>query len=70
MFRIAEVIINIEALKNGISAEQLLHGPRTKTIGPARQELIRRLRAETDLSWREIGMMCGFKGRAYLSKKK
>lgn len=66
-FRKAEALILKVALEEGIQTDDLLFGPRTKTIGGARQKLMRLLREQTDLSWREIGMVVGRKGKASLS---
>jgi len=69
-FRLAEAIVLDIAFEYGLTTDMLRHGPRTKHIARARQVAMKRLRTATDLSWREIGMVLGRKGRAWLLKPK
>jgi len=62
-FRCAEGIILDVALTTGVSIDLIRSPLRTRTIVGARREVCRRLLAETDLSWREIGMVVGKRGR-------
>lgn len=64
-FRQAEEILQSIALEWGISTDMLRSRIRTRTIGRARQAAIKRLREQTNLSWREIGFVVGKEGRAW-----
>lgn len=59
----ARVIVNTECEKAGITVKELWTWGRTKTISAIRQRIIRRLRNETELSWREIGMLVGLNSK-------
>lgn len=59
MFRRAEAILLDVALTEGVSVDLIRSYSRTKNVAQARKIVIRRLRAETDLSWREIGLTLG-----------
>jgi chromosomal replication initiation ATPase DnaA len=59
-FAEAELIIHQVAYQHGLTVSEVKKGARTKHIGPARAEARRRLRAETDLSHREIAYLLGW----------
>jgi len=68
-FRNAEAILLDVALRTGVSVDLIRGRHRTRTIARARALAAARLRHETDLSWREIGMVLGKLGR-YDSRRK
>lgn len=55
----AELIIRHTCLQEGITLTMLESGRRTKTIARIRQEIAKRLREQTSLSWSEIGTLVG-----------
>ena len=59
MFRRAESILLDVALTEGVALDLIRSRTRTKNVVAARKIVVARLRAETDLSWREIGMVVG-----------
>ncbi|MBA7714491.1 hypothetical protein ES703_123516 [subsurface metagenome] len=66
----AKRIIETECAVRGLSPEALSSPLRTRTITNARQQIIKRLRKETDLSWREIAHVVGLKpGGRLLTRK-
>lgn len=69
-YRKAQDMLLDAAALYGIRLEWLTGGRRTKTVSQFRQMMVRRFRQETDLSWREIGLLLGFKDRAALSGKR
>jgi len=68
-FKKAQKIVLELCIHWGIHQEWLTSGRRTKTMGAFRQAVVKRLHQETRLSWREIGLLCGYKERAALSRK-
>jgi len=62
-FRQAEGILLDVSLRTGVSVELIRSGLRTATVAEARHLAAERLRQETDLSWREIGLVLGKRGR-------
>ncbi|MBA7684532.1 hypothetical protein ES703_92936 [subsurface metagenome] len=60
-FYLADVIIASELRRAGLSDDALTSPLRFRTIGTVRQKLIKRLRTETDMSWREIAYVLGLK---------
>jgi len=58
-FRKAEAIVTDVALDLGVSIDLIKSRLRTPTVVAARKECAKRLRAETALSWREIGIVLG-----------
>lgn len=61
MFRIARRIVNDVCYNWGITEDVLEKGGKTRTISACRQEIVQRLRKETNLSWAEIAAMVGRK---------
>lgn len=59
MFDQASMIIRVFALQNGVDVHHLTTKGRTKTIAHLKQELRKKLRNETDLSWAEINLLTG-----------
>jgi len=68
-FKKAQKIVLEMCTFHGVHQEWLTSGMRTKTMGAFRQAVVRRLHKETRLSWREIGLLCGYTERAALSRK-
>ena len=69
-FYFADVIINSELRRAGLS-DDALHSPlRFRSIGIVRQRIIGRLRTETDMSWREIAYVVGLKQTGNILTKK
>lgn len=62
MFRKAQIIITQEALETGIPMDMLTKKGRTKNVAIAKKRIRQRIRAETDLSWREIDIIMGGSG--------
>lgn len=60
----AERIMAEVALRFDMTADMLRGSRRTPRLVRARRHTIRRLREETNLSWREIGIAMGLKGPA------
>ena len=69
-FKKAQKIVARSCQDVGIPGEWLVGGLRTPTVAKLRQALVVRLRRDTDLSWREIGLLCGYSGRACISRQK
>ena len=63
MFRMAQIIITQESLETGIPMDMLTTKGRTRTVARSKRKIRKRLRAETDLSLREIDMLMGGSGR-------
>ena len=61
--RNARAIVEFECEKEGISVKDLWESGRTRTISAVRQRIIKRLRDETRLSWKEIGMLVGLSSK-------
>lgn len=59
MFRRAESIMLDVAFEEGVSVDLIRSRIRTRSVVRARKIVVRRLRWETDLSWREIAMVLG-----------
>jgi hypothetical protein len=59
MFDQASMIIRIFALQNGVDVHYLTTKGRTKTVAHLKQELRKKLRIETNLSWAEINSLTG-----------
>ena len=57
----ARRIVETTCIAQGIHIETLMSGKRTKTYSRIRGDLARELRAETTLSWSEIGGLIGRK---------
>ena len=68
-FKKAQKIVAMMCEAEGIPGEWLVGGLRTLTVARLRQSLVVRLRRDTHLSWREIGLLCGYSGRACISRK-
>jgi chromosomal replication initiation ATPase DnaA len=59
MFAKAALIIQQVSLNNGVSVELITSKTRTATVVAARKDAIRRIRAETSLSWAETNQIVG-----------
>lgn len=69
-YRKAQMMLVDACALYGIRQEWLTSGRKTRHVSEFRQYMTKRLREETRLSWREIGLLLGNKERATLSKKK
>lgn len=63
MFRQAQLIITLVSLESGIPIDMLTQKGKTKNVMLAKKKIRRRMRAETDLSLREIDIMMGGSGK-------
>lgn len=61
--REARAIVDIECIKFGITVEELWKAGRTRSYAALRRTIVYRLRMETKLSWKEIGMLVGLNSR-------
>ena len=61
--RMGRLIIKDECDSAGITLEELVEGPRTRSYTLVRHTLIKRLREEAGLSWKEVGIMVGYNSR-------
>jgi chromosomal replication initiation ATPase DnaA len=61
--RDARAIVQFECDKEGVTVEELWNSGKTKTIAHLRRTIIKRLRDETRLSWREIGGLVGLNSK-------
>ena len=59
MYDKARLIISVFALQNGVTVSQLTTNGRTRTISLLKQQLRKKLRDETNLSWTEINALTG-----------
>lgn len=59
MYDQARLIISVFALQNGVEVKQLTTRGRTRTIADLKQQLRRKLKSETTLSWAEINQLTG-----------
>lgn len=64
MFREAETIILNTCLREGVSADLICSRMKTKNVARVRNIIIKRLREETNLSWREIEHSLGKRERS------
>lgn len=72
IFKSGEQIAEFELWSAGLGEEAFRSGLRTGTISRVRQKVIRRLRQETELSYKEIAYIVGLKtaGAGMISRKK
>ncbi len=62
LFAVADQVIENECSRLGLRPEALMSPSHTRSITTARQNIIRRLRQETHMSWREIAEVVGSHG--------
>ena len=56
-------LIEWAAAQFGVSAKDVVSGVHTKAVSACRRRCITILRANTTLSWLEIGKLLGYKGK-------
>ena len=59
MFELGLTMARSVCAEMGVSLELVQSGLKTRNIAAVRQRIVDRLRAETNLSWREIGIIVG-----------
>jgi len=59
MFDEAERIIISECLRHGVPIPYVKSTGKTRSVARCRAAIVARLRVDTDLSWKEIGLVLG-----------